>query len=510
MWAPAQPGADGVHGAPTVALGPEAVGDARGKTRPFRFGLDPTPRVDAPLPAGEILGERYRLVRELGSGGMGRVYEAVHITLGHKVAIKVLRTDRRSAEYQARFRQEAEAASRVGHPAIVSVSDFGGVNEGASYMVMELLRGEPLEDWLERPGRLADALGWLAEVARGLHAAHAAGIVHRDLKPANLFLHRDAAGQVQPKILDFGIAKITTTDHTQIATAAGTVFGTPYYLAPERALGRPLDGRADLYSLGVVLYEVLTGTVPFTDANYMGVLVKHVKLAPLDPRQAAAERAIPDGIAQLAMTLLAKEPGDRLPDAAAVAAAIERCCASEGAAIDRVVTGPRAAGSNDAMPTMGIDEIRERPTAVPGAVAASPIAAAPVAVPSRGVTRALGSNAMRDGLDAGRSRSKVPLVVGLVAIVGGAAGWVVATREPPPVVAPAPTEVAAPAPAPRIEPTPPPVVEAPPPRFEEAVVVEPPAAPPAATAPPVVVKKRKPKPPKPEPATGPGRPPPMK
>jgi len=500
-------------------VGGAQVPEQRGRTRRFRFGLDAGPQVDAPLPAGTVLGERYRVIAELGSGGMGRVYQAEHIALRHKVALKVLRTDKRSPEYQARFRQEAEAASRVGHPAIIAVTDFGGVGEGASYMVMELLRGESLEDWLERPGRLRDALVWLAEVARGLHAAHVAGIVHRDLKPANLFLHRDAAGQIQPKILDFGIAKITTGDHTQIETAAGTVFGTPYYLAPERALGRPLDGRADLYSLGVVLYEVLTGTVPFTDTNYMGVLVKHVKLAPLDPRQAATERSIPDGIAQLTMALLAKEPNERPADAATLAAALERCIRDEGAALDRVVTGPRAVTSSDGAETMGIEAIRERPTAVPGVAVAAPLAFAPSAsTPSgRALTRALGSNAMRDGLDTPRPRgSRWPLVVGLVVILGGAAGWAIANRESfrettAAVAAPV-AESADHQPSPQPSPTPPaprPAPEPEPQIFESAVVVEP-AVTPAPVSAPVVVKKRKPKAPKPEPATGPGRPPPLK
>ncbi len=488
------------------------------------------------LPPGTIVGERHRIVRELGAGGMGRVYEAEHVALRLRVAVKVLRGDRRSGDLQARFRQEAEAASRVGHPAIVGITDFAAPQSGLAYMVMELLRGESLEDWLERPGRLTEVLPWLLELCRGLHAAHAAGVVHRDLKPANLFLHRGTDGRVQPKILDFGIAKISTTDHTAIATAAGTLLGTPYYLAPERALGRPLDGRADLYSLGVVLYEILTGTLPFLDANYMGVLVKHVREMPLDPRQAAAGRDIPDGIAQLTMALLAKDPQARPADAATVAAAIERCMQDEGAAIARVLTGPRGAAERGGA-TVAIDEISARPTAVPGATgivgdgaARRSAASNDAAIVQRvsAPTRALGSNGMRDGLPPVKRWRGTPLLIAMAVVCGGAsAGWAIArggagTADSVPSVAPAasppaavatpaavrPAAVTPPAPiAPAVAPWPTP--DPPPPPATPSVTRDDGAQPPAA----IPIKRRRPKPksttPR-APAAGGPRPPPLK
>ncbi|MBX7084773.1 MAG: serine/threonine protein kinase, partial [Nannocystaceae bacterium] len=422
-------------------------------TRPFRFGADGGAAADEALPPGTVVGGRYRIVAELGRGGMGRVYEAVHTSLGTHVAIKVLRPDRQGAEYFGRFRTEAEAATRVGHRAIVRVTDFAGRDEPLAYMAMELLRGESLEQWLSQPrgaGSLREGLGFLAEIARGLHAAHGAGVVHRDLKPANLFLHRAHDGQVQPKILDFGIAKVAASDHTAIATAAGTLLGTPYYLAPERALGRPLDPRADLYSLGIIAYELLTGNVPFVDSSFMGVLAKQVKATPLDPRQAAPERNIPDGVAQLTMQLLAKDPAARPRDAAAVADAIEALLQRDGAAIDAVCTGAREP-SSDALATAMIDDIAGRPTAVPGAsmsdaataaIAASPAASMvaagtvalgseamrhdppPVPAPTtaRGVTRALGSGGMRAGAGAPRRGGALRYVAIAAVVAVGAAG----------------------------------------------------------------------------------------
>jgi eukaryotic-like serine/threonine-protein kinase len=333
-----------------------------------------------------VVGDRYRIVRFLGEGGMGRVYEAEHVHLPRRVALKLLRPERHTAENLARFRQEADAASRIGHPAIIDVVDFAQLPDEQVYLVMELLRGESFEAWLSRPGRLADGLRWLAEIARGLDVAHRAGVVHRDLKPQNLFLH-DGPHGVQPKILDFGIAKLTATSwtmddlagdgsayvrHTRIETQAGTVLGTPYYLAPERVLGKPLRPAADLYGLGVILYEVLTGNVPFVHDSFMGVLAAHVQVEPLDPRQAAPDRPIPDGVALLTMRLLAKDPDARPSSGQQVAQQIEALLICEGPAIDAVQTGPRELSTPDQQ-TLHLAAQADRPTAAPDdAIGAAP------------------------------------------------------------------------------------------------------------------------------------------
>lgn len=310
------------------------------------------------------MGDRYRISELLGEGGMGRVYAAQHLPSGRAVALKVLRRDRHTVQHLKRFRLEARAAGRVGHRAIIEVYDHDETPDGHVFLALERLDGISFEDWLSEPGRCIDALRWLAEVARGLHAAHEMGILHRDVKPANIFLQRRSDGSFAPKILDFGIAKVASSDQTQIETAAGTVLGTPYYLAPERALGRALDARADLYSLGVILYEVLTGVLPFEDDSFMGVLEGHVKRTPLDPRQAAPDRPIPQSLALLTMSLLAKDPGRRPPTGADLAQRLDAIIDEEAEALTSLTTGPRAAASTDAS-TLALADVAQRSTRAP-------------------------------------------------------------------------------------------------------------------------------------------------
>ncbi|MBL4685587.1 MAG: serine/threonine protein kinase, partial [Nannocystaceae bacterium] len=351
---PASARAKTAHWAP---LGP--------KTRPFRHGFGGGEGdADPPLPRGTVVAGCYRLDKLIGQGGMGQVYAAEHLQLGTRVALKLLRRGRTDSESAARLRQEAKAASRIGHRAIVQVVDFDRTSDGLVYLAMELLRGESFEDWLERPGSMPDGVRWLAEAARGLDAAHSAGIVHRDVKPDNVFLHRLTDGKVQPKLLDFGLAKATAADLTQVETQAGTLLGTPYYLAPERALGRPLDPRADLYSLGIMLYETLTGNVPFVDDSFMGILALHIKSTPLDPRQAAPDRELPDTLCRVTLALLAKDPHDRPASGAAVAELLDEVVAQHAARLATIKTGPReVSGPSDETTTLAT--IAERPTAAP-------------------------------------------------------------------------------------------------------------------------------------------------
>ncbi|MEZ4406125.1 MAG: serine/threonine-protein kinase [Polyangiales bacterium] len=241
------------------------------------------------LPPGETIDDRYRVVRRLGEGGMGVVYEAEHQILRRRVAIKLLHPRYASIpEAVRRFVREARAAAAVGHPAIVDVLDFGSY-KGNAYLVMELLKGETLADRLDRDRSLSveEACHVTAQVLSAISAAHAAGIVHRDLKPENVFLLRPESGRPRVKVLDFGISKVQALEGDDCrTTGAGNPLGTPGYMAPEQWMCEPdVDHRADLYALGVMLYEMLTSELPF-DAEIRGeqfikVVVSHEPPRPL-------------------------------------------------------------------------------------------------------------------------------------------------------------------------------------------------------------------------------------
>ena len=227
----------------------------------------------AALSPGKILDGKYRILGEIGSGAMGIVYEAVHVALGRRVAVKTLRTDTSAdPDLVSRFEREARAASAIGHPHIVDVFDLGRTSDGALFMVMELLAGRTLADWLKESPRLpvATAVDLMAQILSGLGAAHLEGIVHRDLKPENIFIIRRDDRPHFVKIVDFGISKILGRSQPgqrvrTAGTAVGTVLGTPLYMSPEQILGQVarIDHRSDIYSAGVVLYEMLCGRTPF-------------------------------------------------------------------------------------------------------------------------------------------------------------------------------------------------------------------------------------------------------
>lgn len=372
--APAEVSGPRFASAEAAPHGPSRLQTGGRATRPFRFGSEDRPDPDPPLAIGSVIGDRYRIQRLLGEGGMGRVYEAQHIVLRRRVALKLLRRDAAAqAENLARFRQEALAASRIGAPEIVEVVDFAShpvAGGQQTYMVMELLAGESLEAWMDRSARLDEGLTILASLCDGLAAAHRASVVHRDIKPANVFL--PAAEPTHPstvrvKILDFGIAKITAGGEG-FQTRQGSLLGTPYYLAPERVMGAELTGAADLYSVGVILYEMLTGNVPFVADSFMGILANHVHTQPLDPRQAVPERAIPDAVAQLCMRLLDKDPYSR-PSAEQVAGELRGMLAHDAGVLATVAIGPAAISTANVDTQVMADATRERLT---GQLARSP------------------------------------------------------------------------------------------------------------------------------------------
>jgi serine/threonine protein kinase len=261
--------------------------------------------------AGTVLEERYEVGELLGEGGMGYVLAARHVVLGTRLALKVLRRElTRDAEMVERFRREARAASAIGHPNIVEVRDFGTLPSsdhgapGASYFVMEHLEGQGLAEALEADGpfSLERAIDVVRQMADALEAAHAQGIVHRDVKPENVILTVRNGRPDHVKILDFGIAKL---DSAVRLSGAFRVLGTPAYMSPEQAQGRPLDHRSDVYSLGIVLYELLTGTLPFDDPRPMEVIRQQVTVLP--PSVLALRPDVPDVVAETIARALEKD-----------------------------------------------------------------------------------------------------------------------------------------------------------------------------------------------------------
>jgi len=288
------------------------------------------PEQDAePEEEGLLAGTRYRLRRELGRGASSVVYEAEHVDLGRRVALKVLAAEHtHSAQFAARFRREARALSRLQHPALVRVFDFGQANDGRLFCAMELLRGHSLRDELEQEGRLATArvLDIAGQALQALSVAHEHGIIHRDIKPENLFLGED--GRV--RLLDFGLAKSPDeVDATEtMPEGALTLFGTPEYMAPEQVEGGMVDRRADIYALGCVMYEALTGRLPFVGESAVDVIDKKLEGCPESVRERAPTLRIPRAVSRLVNQALARHTRRRFADAAAMSAAIEQSLAA--------------------------------------------------------------------------------------------------------------------------------------------------------------------------------------
>jgi len=278
-----------------------------------------------------LIGGKYRIAERVGQGGMGTVYRAVQSGLNRDVAVKILKRELNvDRDTVARFHREAHAMSLLAHPNTVRVFDFGQTDDGLLYLVMELLEGELITQRLNREGCLdvLEALRFTQQILRSLSEAHKKALVHRDLKPDNIFV-ASLDGHTEPvvKVLDFGIAKVVAPDRRldQFETQAGTVFGTPRYMSPEQAQGASLDGRSDLYSVGTLLYQMLTGRAPFVDDDAVVVMAKHIREMPDPPRAVAPMRPIPESLERAVMRALAKEPAARFQDATEFEAALEAC-----------------------------------------------------------------------------------------------------------------------------------------------------------------------------------------
>jgi len=273
----------------------------------------------------------YQLGEMLGRGGMGEVYKATHRMLARPAAIKLIRPerigagDRSSARAATRFRREATAAANLRSPHTVELYDFGVTEDGTLYFAMELLVGMDLESLVREYGPLPPArvIHILRQVCESLEEAHAAGLVHRDIKPANIHVGRLGLRHDFVKVLDFGLVKsvIETDVALSLETAAGVAAGTPAYMAPEMALGQPVDGRADLYALGCVAYYLISGQLVFDAQNGMQTLIKRLNEDPLPP-SARTEVPVPAELDRLVLACLARAPEDRPRGAAELSRAL--------------------------------------------------------------------------------------------------------------------------------------------------------------------------------------------
>ncbi|MFW6023832.1 MAG: serine/threonine-protein kinase, partial [Myxococcota bacterium] len=278
---------------------------------------------------GRVVDDRYEVVERLGEGGMGAVFIAEHLKLRKRVALKVILPEfAGDGEMAARFAREAMASAKLDHPNVASALDYGTLPEGGAYLVMQLVRGDSLQALIDAQGRLPwpRACAIAAQVSDALSAAHLEGIIHRDLKPDNILLEPRDGGNDLVKVLDFGIARLSAESTqgvegsapTRALTRLGTVMGTPGYMSPEQAVGESVDHRTDLYALGVVLWEMLTGRELFEGHELTSIVTKQLTQDPPSVRQVTGDGTLPVDLEHLVLRMLARSAADRPEGAAEV------------------------------------------------------------------------------------------------------------------------------------------------------------------------------------------------
>jgi serine/threonine protein kinase len=277
-------------------------------------GLDPIGAGPDPL-LGRVINDRYTVVEQIGEGGMGRVYKALQAPLDRVVALKVLRIgDGRDPSLSKRFSLEAAVTARLTHPNTITLYDYGCTPDGIFFIAMEYLNGRNLQDVLKQEGPLAqDRVIHIAQqICRSLGEAHALGIIHRDLKPSNVMLLAQPDDHDFAKVLDFGLVKFFAGENPKgEVTDQGTFVGSPHYMSPEQARNRQPDQRSDVYSLGVVLYQMLTGHPPFVAESSMDIILRHLLETPVPPREARPDLSIAPELQEIVLRCLAKEREDR-------------------------------------------------------------------------------------------------------------------------------------------------------------------------------------------------------
>jgi len=429
---------------------------------------------------GHTLDEKYRLEERLGVGGMGTVYRARHLLIDRPVAVKVL--NQRFVEDEAartRFSREARACGRLQHANAVTVTDFGQSHDGYVYLVMELLEGRTLREVLakEAPLDAARAVSLMLQISAAVAAAHEAGIIHRDLKPANVFIVQRADVPAVVKVLDFGIAKLAADsldeDDRMTLTQFGAMIGTPRYMSPEQCDGAELTPAADVYSLGVILYEMLTGTVPFSGSTPLAIAMKHTSEAPRNPREIVA--SIPPALEELVLHTLEKSPQDRPPDAEAFGRELLETAERLGLEHAAVATSPNMAAlrnvgteSPSGRLVIDISRLRESMAATPDISEDTVVRPAALASVERPIVPAAGGSLLarpafwRRTVPLGRSLTSKQQLMALAVIIAAAllVGATVALRlsKSSPAtnaaVVASPTPTPSPSPSPSPSPTP--------------------------------------------------------
>jgi serine/threonine-protein kinase len=333
-----------------------------------------------PSHAGQVLDGKYRLDALLAEGGMGAVYRATHVMLGKTIAIKLIRPAIvASPEIVRRFQREARAATALNHPNIVSVYDLGQTPDGTLYIAMEYIDGPSLKALIQTGCAIpvSRTIAILRQVASALATAHKHSIIHRDLKPHNIMLANGIDGSEVAKLVDFGIAK--TFDESTQLTSVGSALGTPYYMSPEQIEGRTVDARSDIYALGIILYEMLVGEVPFADQSTPAVLVKQLKERPVRPSLRNA--AVPAALEAITLRCLEKDPELRFQTADAFAAALNEASATLSAtAAD--VTLPMVSAASPSAPSTATPQAAATLVSSPGLSQPPPPPAPPPPAPS--------------------------------------------------------------------------------------------------------------------------------